>query len=226
MAELSSRYQLENAAPKERCAGVTSARGNNADRELWLYRVAEAVNPRFAALGHPEPPIIRIGVGYPSAGARGKAIGQCYDSCVSKDKVHEIIISPVIDDSIEVAGVLGHELVHAFLQNKFPDENCGHGKKFKTLAVALGLTGKMTATVPGEPFKRFLQPTLTNIGQYPHGALERGHARKVQGTRLVKVVCSACEYTMRVTRKWIDVAIPTCPNPECDLRTGEMEVVK
>ena len=39
--ELSSRYQLENAAPKERCAGVTSARGNNADRELWLYSVRE-----------------------------------------------------------------------------------------------------------------------------------------------------------------------------------------
>jgi hypothetical protein len=166
----------------------------------------------------------RIGVGYPSTGAKGKAIGQCHDASISKDKVHELIISPRVDDSVEVAGVLAHEMCHAYLHKAFFGEDCGHGKKFKKLAVAIGLTGKMTDTVPGEPFKRFLQPTFAQIGRYPHGALGNAPTRKVQGTRLLKVSCPSCDYTIRVTHKWIDVAIPTCPAPDCNLFGERMEV--
>jgi hypothetical protein len=143
---------------------------------------------------------------------------------VSKDKVFEVIISPKADDTVEIAGILAHELCHAYLMHAFPAENCGHGKKFKKLAVALGLTGKMTATVPGEAFKHLLEPTLTRLGEYPHGALGRGTSRKVQGTRLVKVSCPSCLYAMRVTHKWIEVAVPTCPAPGCDLFNEQMEV--
>jgi predicted SprT family Zn-dependent metalloprotease len=194
---------------------------------LWLYSIADALYPKFAALSFPNRPTVRIGVGYPTTGARGKAIGQCHDSCQSRDSVHEITISPKLDDSTEVAGVVAHELCHAYLQSCFPDENCGHGKEFKRLAAGLGLTGKMRSTVPGEAFKRFLQPVLASIGEYPHGALGSGSMtskRKVQSTRLKKVVCSSCDYTMRVTQKWIDAAVPTCPYPDCDMFGEEMEV--
>lgn len=196
-----------------------------AAREVWLYRVAEALYPRFAELEFTNRPTVRIGVGHPSTGMRGKRIGECYPSCTSKDAVHEIIISPKLDDSVEVAGVVAHELCHAYLQSAFPEENCGHGKKFKKLATALGLTGKMRSTVPGEAFKRFLQPLLATIGEYPHGALGRMMpARKVQSTRLKKVYCSSCDYTMRVTQKWIETAIPKCPSPDCELCGEEMDV--
>jgi hypothetical protein len=205
--------------------GVTSfAAGSNAEREQWLYRVAETLSPKFAELGYPERPSIRIGVGYPSTGARGKRIGECHHFLASKDHSHEIIISPKADDSLEVAGIVAHELCHAYLQKYLPNENCGHGKKFKKLAVALGLTGKMRSTVPGDAFKRLLEPTLTRIGEYPHAALGESPTRKVQGTRLVKVSCPSCQYSMRVTHKWIEVAIPTCPAPGCIQFNEQMEV--
>ena len=208
--------------------GVTSPSGaTNAARELWLYRIADALSPIFRELSFINRPALRIGVGHPSTGARGKRVGECYDSPASKDRVHEIIISPRLDDSTEVAGVVAHELCHAYLQSYFPAENCGHGKKFKKLASALGLTGKMRSTVPADAFTRFLRPVLASIGEYPHGALGTGAAtsrQKVQGARLKKVVCPSCNYTMRVTRKWIDTAVPTCPSPDCDRGGEEMEV--
>jgi hypothetical protein len=205
--------------------GVTpSSEATSAARELWLYSIADALYPKFAELSFTNHPTIRIGVGHPSTGSRGTRVGECYDSCVSKDNLHEIIISPKLDDSVDVAGVVAHELCHAYLQSTFPDENCGHGKKFKKLATALGLTGKMRSTVPGEAFKRFLQPVLASIGEYPHGALGGATKRKVQSTRLKKVFCPSCKYTMRVTQKWLETAVPNCPSPDCGVFGERMEV--
>jgi hypothetical protein len=34
-------------------------------------------------------------------------------------------------------------------------------------------------------------------------------------TRLRKVECTACGYTVRMSRKWIECALPDCPNPDC-----------
>ena len=221
---------LEQAATSETPVGygVTPTSGaTSAARELWLYRIADALYPKFGELSFTNRPTIRIGVGHPSTGARGKRVGECYDSPASKDRVHEIIISPRLDDSTEVAGVVAHELCHAYLQSYFPEEDCGHGKKFRRLATAIGLAGKMRSTVPGDAFTRFLRPVLASIGEYPHGALGGGATtskRKVQSTRLKKVVCSSCHYTMRVTRKWIDTAVPKCPSPDCDMLGEEMEV--
>jgi predicted SprT family Zn-dependent metalloprotease len=227
---LSAREEGFNEPEKEVATeprdGVTpSTVANHAEREQWLYQIADALYAKFAALGFSERPNIRIGVGYPSTGSRGKRVGECHHFVASKDRVHEIIISPIADDTLDVGGIVAHELCHAFLQSYFPDENCGHGKKFKKLATALGLTGKMRSTVPGEAFKRFLRPIVETIGQYPHGALgTSATTRKVQSTRLRKVFCSSCQYTMRVTQKWIDTATPKCPTPDCGLCGEEMEV--
>ncbi len=201
----------------------------NAKREQWLCQIAEVLLPVFEKQGFSRHPEVRIGVGFPTTGARGKAIGQCHDARASRDHVHEIIISPKLDDSEEVAGVLAHEQCHAYLQSTFPDENCCHGKKFRKLAVGIGLTGPMRSTVPGDAFKRFLQPVLATIGGYPHGALGKAlpviiGAPKPQPARLKKVCCPSCSYTMRVTQKWIDTAIPKCPSPDCEWSGKEMEI--
>ena len=198
--------------------GVTSA-ADKAERELWLYRIAESLYPKFGELGFSIRPPVRIGVGHPSTGARGKRVGECYFASASKDKRHEIIVSPKLDDSMEVAGVVAHELCHAYLQSSFPEEDCGHGKKFRQLATSIGLTGKMRSTIPGESFKRFLQPVLDAVGEYPHGALAAAESsrRKIQSTRLKKVICPECGYTMRVTQKWIETAVPICPSPDCEM---------
>ncbi|MDQ6920241.1 MAG: hypothetical protein M3256_12385 [Actinomycetota bacterium] len=48
----------------------------------------------------------------------------------------------------------------------------GHGKEFKALAVELGLTGPMTATVASPELLDFINWTLLpQLGKYPHGAI-------------------------------------------------------
>ena len=38
---------------------------------------------------------------------------------------------------------------------------------------------------------------------------------KAATTRLRKVSCEECGYTVRMARSWIAVALPSCPNPDC-----------
>jgi hypothetical protein len=48
---------------------------------------------------------------------------------------------------------------------------------------------------------------------FPHAALRSGlnGAHKPQGTRMLKVQCGSCGYTVRTTAKWIEVGLPLCP---------------
>ena len=65
---------------------------------------------------------------------------------------------PVLDQVAGVQGVLvtlRHELIHAAGRR-------GHGKKFKVLAVELGLTGPMTATVASS---KLLYETGMRVGE-------------------------------------------------------------
>jgi hypothetical protein len=129
----------------------------------------------------------------------------------SKDGHIEIMVSPVLDDPMRVAGVLAHELVHATGRH-------GHKGPFATLARAIGLEGKMTATTEGEALKRAVAPILEAVGPYPHAELTKT-ARKRQGTRLLKLQCPTCLYTVRITRKWLDeVGPPACPTQSDDMK--------
>lgn len=40
---------------------------------------------------------------------------------------------------------------------------------------------------------------------------EGEEAPKKQTTRMLKCECPQCGYTVRTTRKWLDVAVPVCP---------------
>src|SRR5437879_517916 len=84
----------------------------------------------------------------------------------SGDDHFEILVSPVIADSMRVAGILAHELIHASVGVQH-----GHKGPFRQMAKALGLEGKMTATTEGEAFKRLLTPILEAVGPYPHAEL-------------------------------------------------------
>ena len=86
----------------------------------------------------------------------------------------------------------------------------GHKGPLRSLALAIGLTGKMTATEESEAFKQRLTPILAELGDYPHAKLDASN-RKKQTTRLIKTECPRCGYTARVARKWLDVGSPICP---------------
>lgn len=56
-----------------------------------------------------------------------------------------------------------------------------------------------------------LRPCGQGVGV--RGGKSRGAG---SGSRLIKAYCETCEYNVRVSRKWLSVAVPECPNGECE----------
>jgi hypothetical protein len=177
------------------------------NRESWLLALAEKLRPRFAEVGAPLPAELRLSCGWPSKGttaAHHRVIGECWAAKHSADRHREVFVSPALSSGLEVAAVVVHELVHAA-------GHMNHGAGFRRVAVALGLPGRMTATVAGETLRAELAAIVSELGPYPHGALSWGEREPKQTTRLLKVMCGYCGYTARVTAKWLLIGFPVCP---------------
>jgi hypothetical protein len=175
-------------------------------RHAWLEQAARSLRPLFTSEGFTVPEQVRISIGWPK-GAR-KAIGQCWSVTASKDGHFEIFISPALDDGPQIYGTLAHEMVHATVGLA-----AGHKAPFKKCALAIGLQGKMKATENGPKMQEAALAFIAEAGAYPAGALIKGEnsGPKKQGTRMVKCECAECGYTVRTTRKWLDVGAPLCP---------------
>jgi len=188
------------------------------NRELWLLKATyphleRLFKQRLAAcntsvLKDAKFPIVKISVGLPYGRGGKKAIGQHWAPEASDDRKGTIFISPTIDDAIEVLGVLVHELVHAVVGNE-----AKHGPAFRTVATAVGLEGKMTATVAGAELVKELKAIVERIGEYPHAKLNLAmHPIKKQTTRMIKMECPECEYIARASRKVIlELGAAICP---------------
>ncbi len=175
-------------------------------REEWLQEaIAELSGSVFKRESVTVPPV-HVSVGYPK-GVRtvGKVVGVCHPAGLSEDKQAHIFINPCVKDSAQVLAILAHELVHAV-------DNCenGHKGRFADIAKAIGLTGKMTATVAGEELAQGLNVIVSKLGDYPHAILRDG-GRK-QGTRMLKCWCNNCGYICRTSEKWLgEYGAPLCP---------------
>lgn len=197
-------------------------------REAWLLQAIEALRPRFIEVGMPLPAAIRISVGFGHGAKRESAtiLGQCWAARASADNVPTVFISPELDDTARVLDVLLHELIHVA-----DDCTSGHKGAFAEAATRLGLEGKMTATTAGVALAAEMMTLAASLGDYAHaklmvqpkGALvpvgpdgqpvPRIHSGpKTQGTRMLKVVCPCCGYTVRTTAKWLAIGAPLCPS--------------
>ena len=198
-------------------------------REAWLQAAVDQFRPWFAQEDAPLPEI-QVSVGVQS---RANTLATCWCAPVAEGEadpqVAHIFVTPAIDPETptRLLDILLHELVHAagFLAG-FE----GHGKEFGALARALGLTGKMTATVASDELKERLVPIAEVLGPFPHVKLDPfgsglgPSGKKKQTTRMVKACCESCNYTVRLSRKWIEVAIPVCPNVDCGAYQHDMHV--
>jgi hypothetical protein len=198
---------------------MTEARGNSQERALWLHKAAVMLTPLIDGVSQHGnvPDNLRYSVGFPKGGGGKGAttIGQCWGPQSSADGHAEIFISPVLgvtddsaafDETVNVLQILAHELIHACV-----GVEAGHKKPFKQVAVAIGLEGKMTATVAGPLFVETVRGWIGEHGFFPMGKLAVAK-RGSKGSRLVKCECSDCGYVARVTRKWLDQAgAPICP---------------
>jgi hypothetical protein len=188
----------------------------DSNRESWLQECIRLLSPLFAEQDEQLPERIRISCGWPSShgkSEKNRALGECWEAAASADGTVEIFINPMISEPLEVAATLVHELVHALGIR-------GHGRSFKGVAEAVGLMGPMRATRAGEALREKLHEIAAVLGPYPHAAIDPGaHAGSKQTTRLLKAVCpdpvcmcrQATPYTIRITRKWIEYGLPTCP---------------
>lgn len=175
-------------------------------REQWMLQGVEAIRPMFEAAGEPLPERVRVSTGWP--GGRGKkegVVGQCWMPESTADGIVGIFVSPVTSDPVDVLGTLVHELVHAVGHR-------GHKGKFATLAGKVGLIKPWTSTPLGEPLKLALADMAERLGAYDHAVIKPGVRLSVQSTRMLKLECSEDGYTVRTTRKWIEVGLPSCPD--------------
>jgi hypothetical protein len=185
-------------------------------REQWLNNAVTSVRGIFHANGFPIPDHVRVSCGFPSKRARSlyRNVGEHFSPDASEDATHQIFISPVLDDSVEVLGVLVHELSHAVTGSS-------HGTSFKQCVRKVWLEGSLTQTKVGAQFRSNFAPILESLGVYPHAKLNVASSYKVQSTRMLKAVCGTCvehkpdgtvksQYTIRVSKGWADKGLPTC----------------
>jgi len=189
------------------------------NREQWLTSVGGLLNAQvFQPVGY-EASDFRISVGFPIKGGRptlsGKvSIGECHSPQSSADNKAQVFISPILCDPIKVIETVAHEMVHVIAGNE-----CGHKGPFKRLAVSIGLTGKMTQTTAGPVLLEKIQAIINEMPEYPHGELTPDTANR-KGSRLVKIVCPACDNVARQARKTFDTYGLVCGS--CSL-TMEIE---
>lgn len=186
-------------------------------REAYLQAYVASLRPLFHDIGI-EVPAVRCSCSFAYRGGR-RVVGQCWPGALTQDGISQIKVSPFIDDPVEVGAILVHELVHATR----PDAK--HGPRFREVAVNVGLTGKMTATVPSRDLAERLREIVDVLGAYPHARLTPydevvrsppqpsvADLPRKQGTRLIRVACAQCGYPARVTRKWLEHSgAPVCP---------------
>lgn len=181
---------------------------NKLNREDWLNLAVVELRPIFESNGFPLPEKIRVTCGFPSSKARSldRAIGEHWSPTASSDGSHEILISPVIDDATEAFAVLAHELAHA------ATDGDGHRGRFPECVRKIWLEGKPSSTYAGDTFKVNFASLIDSLGAYPHARLNVAAQRKVQSTRMLKAVCPACGYTIRLSSKWSQLGLPYCAN--------------
>lgn len=174
------------------------------NREAWLARAVELLRPMLEAAGGKLPVRLQAGVSWPK-GKGSDTIGQCFYKGWTADGTIHVIVSPTLgSDAGRVLDVLLHELVHACCA----EHNCGHKGPFKTLATAVGLTGKMTATVASEPLKVALAAMAEQLGPYPHAVMKGATAPKSwkrgAGKRIVLRSTNDHDYYVYMSREMLD----------------------
>jgi hypothetical protein len=177
------------------------------NREAWLTEMARQLETILFPKAKLEP--YRITCGWPCRNAMGKRfrrVGECHGAKSSKDGHHEIFISPLLDDPLEVAGTVAHELVHVAV-----GLNAKHGRYFWEICCIAGLTkGPPTQAAPGPKLNERLGKIIAVQGAYPHQAIVPV-AKVVHAASVVKVCCVDCGCVAVLSNKWLDKAgYPTC----------------
>jgi hypothetical protein len=174
-------------------------------REEWLMQAVEQIKPIFERMGY-QVPTVKVSVGFPSSGSKGRHLGQCWSTKSSADGMNQIFIAPHLPTPIEVIDTLVHELVHAV-----DDCQSGHGDNFKRIAKDIGLKGPMRSAGAGEELMKDLIKIADLLGNFPHGRLIIPRATSNAAVKRPGARCSTCGYEIVMLKKFLEVGAPLCP---------------
>ena len=84
------------------------------------------------------------------------------------EEKYQIVINNSVDNGFNAIEVLIHEVCHAIQYHLYQGNVKPHGKEFKAIAEAVGLTGRMTQTYADTDLKIKIREWEKDIGEYPH----------------------------------------------------------
>lgn len=174
-------------------------------REEWLMRAVVHLEPIFQRGGY-QVPKVKVSIGFPSTGSKGRHLGQCWGSKASEDGINQIFIAPNQSDPVEVLDTLTHELVHAV-----DDCKSGHGEGFKKIATDVGLIGPMRSAGAGQHLKQDLMRIAQALGHFPHARLLIARGASRAGIKRPGAKCAKCGYEVVMLKKHLPLGPPICP---------------
>ena len=188
------------------------------NREQWLMQAVEHLAPLFERAGYAMP-IVKVSIGFPSTGSKGRHLGQCWSTKSAVDGVNQIFIAPHLPTPLDVLDTLVHELVHAV-----DDCESGHGENFKKIAIDVGLKGPMRSAGAGEWLKQDLIRIVDKLGAFPHGRLSLPVRTMQKAPKRPGAKCAKCGYEVVMLKKHLALGPPICPKDmEGMEETGEWE---
>ena len=175
------------------------------NREQWLMQAVDHLLPLFERAGY-SVPIVKVSIGFPSTGSKGRHLGQCWSTKSAVDGVNQIFIAPHLPTPLDVLDTLVHELVHAI-----DDCESGHGENFKKIALDVGLKGPMRSAGAGEWLKQDLMRIAEKLGAFPHGRLSLPVRAMQKAPKRPGAMCTKCRYEVVMLKKYLHLGPPICP---------------
>jgi len=188
------------------------------NREQWLMAAVDHLIPIFERAGYAVPPV-KVSVGFPSTGGKGRHLGQCWSTKSAVDGINQIFIAPHLQTPFDFLDTLVHELVHAV-----DDCESGHGENFKKIALDVGLKGPMRSAGAGDWLKQDLIRIEERLGSFPHGRLNLPARTMQKALKRPGARCSKCGYEIVMLKRYLHLGPPVCPKDMEDMEeTGEWD---
>ena len=173
-------------------------------REEWLTAALYLVRAQVPSIGTQR---IRITCGFPSTYTRSGTLAECWPSDASKDGTWEVMVSPTVALPVEVFVLVAAQALHTV-----PGGASRTSNSYRTACMELGLAPTdetWKGLMATDDFWATFGDALEDLGPYPHAEVMAAK-KATQTTRMLKLVCPLCGYTIRTSGKWIATGLPVC----------------